>query len=105
MWRLSGAHSTLTRPSTPASIRAFHVVSRNAKMLTTPRRGQAARMYSEAGDHEHWEMLASAANSLGEGLPARTDADVEGVRSDWKEAVMAKVEELGTRIRALIAVR
>lgn len=62
-------------------------------------------MYSESGDHVHWEMLASAAKSLAEGFPARTDEVVEGVRSAWKEAVMVKVEDLRTTIRSFIAVR
>ena len=74
-------------------------------MLTIPRRGHAARIYSESGDHVHWVMLASAAKSFAEGLPARTDTVVEGVRSAWKEAVMVKVEDLRTTMRSFIAVK
>lgn len=62
-------------------------------------------MYSESGDHVHWVMLASAVKSFAEGLPARTDEVVEGVRSAWNEAVMVKVEDLRTTMRSFIAVR
>lgn len=74
-------------------------------MLTIPRRGHAARMYSESGDHAHWVILASAAKSLAEGLPVRTDEVVEGVRSAWNEADMVNVEDLRTTMRLFIAAR
>ena len=62
-------------------------------------------MYSESGDHAHCVMLASAARSLAEGFPVRTEEVVDGVRSAWNEAVMVKMEDLRTTMRSFIAVR
>lgn len=60
MWRPSGAHSALRRPSAPASIRAFHVSSLSLNTSTTPFFADAASRYSESHDQPAWDIQPSA---------------------------------------------
>ena len=90
--RPSGAHSAFARPSTPASIFAFQVLSRILKMWTTPRLAQVARMCSESTDHPKWVIHPSESTGfldLRDCFPdARMVEELEGVLSNSQVLVI-----------------